>query len=157
MELTPFLNLQQFLALWDGPPLTTHQENIVNLLAEVASNWIYNNGPQGNALPSTDPTARFVTYDVVQNAVRYQKYSKLSNFSRAVGHRVEGGSFDNPMQALDFTDTHYQLLQIPLRALPLAGCPRNDFFADDQMQGWPTRWSSQFENQGWDYWTVNND
>jgi hypothetical protein len=155
--MTPFLTLSGFEALFDGPPLTTTQQAMVTLLLQVASNWIYQNGPQGNGLSATDPAAQFVVYDVVQNAVRYQKYSKLNNFSRAVGHRVEGGSFDNAMQALEFTDTHYQLLQIPLRALPLAGCPANDFFADDLMQGWPTRWSSQFGDQGWDFWQVNND
>ena len=155
--MVPFLNLEGFNQLWDGPPLTTQQQAIVTLLLQVASQWIYANGPQGNNLPANDPTAQFVTWDVVSNAVRYQKYSKLSNFSRAVGHRVEGGSFDNPMTALEFTDTHKQLLQIPLRATPLAGCPHNDFFPDDLNQGWPTRFSEGFENQGWDWWQVNND
>jgi hypothetical protein len=155
--MTPFLDLEGFNLLWDGPPLTDQQQAIVTLALKVTSNWIYQNGPQGNNLPVTDPAAQFVVWDVVSSAVRFQKYSKLNNFSRAVGHRVEGGGFADVMKALEFTNVHKQLLQIPLEALPLAGCPANDFFADDLMQGWPTRWSSQFGDQGWDFWQVNND
>lgn len=155
--MNPFLNLQGFLALWDGPPLTARQQAIVTLLVQVASKWIYDNGPQGENLPASDPTAQFVVYDVVSNAVRYQKYSKLSNFSRITAHRSEGGSFASPMTALEFTDTHKQLLGIPLRALPMSSCQPNDFDADDMDQGWPTYWSDQFGNQGWDYWDVDNE
>ncbi|PIJ36739.1 hypothetical protein BMW24_003485 [Mycobacterium heckeshornense] len=155
--MTPFLDLQGFLALWDGPPLTVQQQAIVTLLLQVASQWIYANGPQGAGLPSTDPTAQFVVWDVVSSAVRYQRYSKLSQFSRTVGHRVEGGSFDDPMKALQFTDNHKMLLGIPLEALPMSSCRPNDFYASDQEQGWPTRWSDQFGNLGWDWWEYDND
>lgn len=155
--MTPFLTLTGFQALWDGPALTTAQQAIVNLLLNVASQWIYNNGPQGQNLSSTDPTAQFVVWDVVSSAVRYQKYSKLASYSKATGHRIDGGSFTDPMKALEFTDVHKQLLQIPLEALPMAGCPVNDFYAGDLNQGWPTPWSEQAGNQGWDYWEVNND
>ena len=44
--MNPFLDLSGFTALWDGPPLTTRQNAIVTLLLNVASQWIYNNGPQ---------------------------------------------------------------------------------------------------------------
>jgi hypothetical protein len=155
--MEPFLTLEGFQALFDGAPLTTNQQAIVTLLLQVASNWIYNNGPLGANLPSTDPTAQFVVYDVVSNAVRYQKYSKLSNFTRMTGHRSEAGSFSDPMKALEFTNVHKQLLQIPLEAIPLTSCFPNDFDAMDLAQGWPTRWSSQFGNLGWDFWEVNND
>jgi hypothetical protein len=155
--MTPFLDLAGFQALWDGAPLTGFQQAMVQLLVQVASKWIYDNGPSGSLLPSDDPTAQFVTYDVVSNAVRYQRYSKLSNFSRTTAHRMEGGSFANPMTALEFTDTHKQLLGIPLRAVPMASCRPNDFDADDQNQGWPTRWSDQFGNLGWDWWEVDNE
>ncbi|BBZ09865.1 MULTISPECIES: hypothetical protein [Mycobacterium] len=153
----PFLNLAGFTALWDGPPLTAQQQAIVGLLLQVASQWIYNNGPQGSALPVTDPTAQFVVWDVVSNAVRYQKYSKLSTFSRTTGHRMEGGSFDDPMKALEFTDNHKMLLGIPLRSVPMTSCQPNDFDADDAAQGWPTCWSDQFGNLGWDWWQYDND
>ncbi|GFG74697.1 hypothetical protein [Mycobacterium botniense] len=155
--MIPFLNLQEFLALWDGPPLTAQQQAIVHLLLQVASQWIYANGPQGAGLPSTDPTAQFVVWDVVSSAVRYQRYSKLSQFSRTVGHRIEGGSFTDPMKALQFTDNHKMLLGIPLEALPMSSCRPNDFYAADQEQGWPTQWSDQFGNLGWDWWEYDND
>jgi len=153
----PFLTLSGFVALWDGPPLTASQEAITTLLLNVASQWIYNNGPQGQNLPNTDPTAQFVVWDVVSSAIRYQKYSKLASYSKMTGHRSDAGTFSDPMKALEFSNVHKQLLQIPLEALPMAGCPPNDFYADDQQQGWPTPWSSQFGNLGWDYWDVNND
>jgi hypothetical protein len=155
--MTPFLTLGGFTDLFDGPPLTASQQNIVTLLLNVASQWIYNNGPQGANLPSDDPTAQFVVFDVVSTAVRFQKYSKLKNYNRMTAHRAEGGSFDDPMRALEFTDTHKQLLQIPLRAIPLTSCRPNDFMADDFNQGWETPWSASFGDQGWDYWQVNND
>jgi hypothetical protein len=155
--MTPFLNLAGFQALWDGPPLNSRQRAMVTLLVQVASQWIYDNGPSGANLPSSDPTAQFVVYDVVSNAVRYQKYSKLSTFSKGTGHRVEGGSFSNPMTALDFTDTHKQLLQIPLRSVPMTSCRSNDFDAADPDQGWPTGWSDSFGNLGWDWWEVDNE
>ena len=155
--MTPFLTLDGFTALFDGPPLTPNQNAIVTLLLNVASQWIYNNGPLGQNLSATDPTAQFVVYDVVSSAVRYQKYSKLSNFSKMTAHRSDSGTFDNPMQALEFTNVHKQLLQIPLLGVPLSSCRPNDFDADDLNQGWPTRFSDQFGNQGWDWWEVNND
>lgn len=155
--MNPFLDLAGFQNLWDGAPLTTQQEMIVSLLVQVASQWIYANGPQGTNLPQTDPTAQFVVYDVVSNAVRYQRYSKLSNFSRTTGHRMEGGSFASPMTALEFTDTHKQLLGIPLRALPMTSCQPDDFNADDDDQGWPTRWSNESGTGSWDWWTYDND
>lgn len=154
---TPFLDLAGFTALWDGPPLTTQQKAIVTLLLGVASNWIYNNGPQGANLPADDPSAQFVVWDVVSSAVRYQRYSKLASFSRTTGHRMDGGSFSDPMRALEFTNVHKQLLGIPLEALPMTSCCPNDFDADDPDQGWPTWWSDQFGNQGWDYWNVDNE
>lgn len=155
--MDPFLNLSGFQALWDGPPLTTQQKAIVTLLLGVASNWIYNNGPQGTSLSQTDPTAQFVVWDVVSSAVRYQRYSKLASFSRTTGHRMDGGSFADPMKALEFTDNHKLLLGIPLRAVPMSSCRPNDFDADDQNAGWPTCWSDSYQNAGWDYWDVNND
>jgi hypothetical protein len=155
--MTPFLDLSGFQGLFDGPQLTPNQQNIVTLLLNVASQWIYNNGPQGANLSPTDPTAQFVVYDVVSNAVRYQKYSKLNSFSRMTAHRQEGGSFADVMKALEFTNVHKQLLQIPLEALPMTSCRPNDFFADDLNQGWETGWSAQFGDQGWDFWEVNND
>jgi hypothetical protein len=155
--MTPFLTLDGFIALFDGPTLTPNQQNIATLLINVASQWIYNNGPQGANLSPTDPTAQFVVYDVVSNAVRYQKYSKLNNFQRMTGHRSEGGSFADVMKALEFTNVHKQLLQIPLEALPMSSCRPNDFDADDLNQGWPTRFSDRFGNLGWDWWEVNNE
>ena len=154
--MPPFLDLAGFQNLWDGPPLTGTQKNVVGLLVQVASQWIYANGPSGANLSATDPTAQFVVYDVVSNAVRYQKYSKLSNYSRITGHRSEGGTFASPMTALEFTDTHKQLLGIPLRAVPMTSCAVNDFDAGDEYQGWDTEWSDQTGNTGWDWWTVNN-
>ncbi len=155
--MNPFLDLGAFTELWDGPPLTAQQQAIVTLLLQVASNWIYSNGPQGPALPQSDPTAQFVVWDVVSSAVRYQRYSKLASFSRTTGHRMDGGSFSDPMKALEFTDNHKLLLGIPLRALPMGNFPRNDFYADDEDAGWPTRWSNSYQNSGWDYWSYNND
>lgn len=155
--MTPFLDLAGFQNLWDGPPLTGTQKNIVSLLVQVASQWIYANGPAGTNLPADDPTAQFVVYDVVSNAVRYQRYSKLSNYSRITAHRSEGGSFANPMEALEFTDTHKQLLGIPLRAVPMGSFYYDDFYATDDQQGWPTYWSNQTGNQSWNWWEVNND
>lgn len=152
--MDPFLELEDFAELWDGAPLTGNQQAIVNLLLMVASHWIYEQRP---GIHSDNPTAQFVVYDVVSNAVRYQRYSKLSNFSRTTGHRMEGGSFGNPMTALEFTDNHKQLLGIPLRAVPMSSCRWNDFDALDQAQGWPTWWSDQFQNLGWDWWDVDND
>jgi hypothetical protein len=153
--MTPFLNLSGFTALWDGAPLTPQQNQIVTLLLNVASQWIYNNGPQGQALSSTDPTAQFVVWDVVSSAVRYQKYSKMSNFSEITGHRSRGGAFDDPMKALEFTAVHRQLLGIPLEAVPMTSCRPNDFDAEDQDQGWPTQWSDRFGNLGWDWWEYS--
>jgi hypothetical protein len=155
--MTPFLTLDGFIALFDGPTLTPNQQNIATLLINVASQWIYNNGPQGANLSPTDPTAQFVVYDVVSNAVRYQKYSKLNSFSRMTGHRQESGSFADALKALEFTNVHKQLLQIPLEALPMSSCRPNDFDADDLNQGWPTRFSDRFGNLGWDWWEVNNE
>lgn len=154
--MEPFLNLAGFQALWDGPPLTTQQQAITTLLLGVASNWIYNNGPQGQSLPQTDPTAQFVVWDVVSSAVRYQRYSKLASFSRTTGHRMDGGSFTDPMKALEFTDNHKLLLGIPLRALPMTSCQRDDFYANDEDAGWPTRYSDSFQNAGYDYWEYNS-
>jgi hypothetical protein len=48
-------------------------------------------------------------------------------------------------------------LGIPLRAAPMSSCRWNDFDADDAAQGWPTWWSDQTFNQGWDWWEVNNE
>lgn len=125
----PFLDLAGFTALWDGPPLTTAQQNITTLLLGVASNWIYTNKP---GIASDDGTAQFVVFDVVSSAVRYQKYSKLSTYSRMTGHRSEAGTFTDPMKALEFTDTHKQLLGISLNSEPLG-----QFFEDDFAD--PTR------------------
>lgn len=153
----PFLDLSGFQALWDGPPLSSSQQAIVNLLLQVASSWIYENGPQGAALPATDPTAQFVVWDVVSSAIRYQKYSKLSTFSKMTGHRSDAGSFSDPMRALEFTDNHKDLLGVPLRALPMTSCRPNDFDAADDAQGWSTGWSDQYGNLGWTAFGVNND
>jgi hypothetical protein len=155
--VTPFLDLSGFLALWDGPPLTSQQQAITGLLLGVASNWIYANGPQGDALSSSDPTAQFVVWDVVSSAVRYQRYSKLSSFSRTTGHRMDGGSFTDPMKALEFTDNHKLMLGIPLRALPMGSFSRNDWDAGDETAGWDTQWSDQSGNEGWNFWGYNND
>lgn len=155
--MTPFLTLQGFEELWDGPPLTAQQSAVVTMLLNVASAWIYANGPSGNALPSTDPTAQFVVWDIVSGAVRFQKYSRLKQFTRTTGHRIEGGMFDDPMKALDFTDNHKMLLGIPLAGVPMSSCRVNDWDAMDQYQGWPTPWSMQSDNLGWDWWQVNND
>lgn len=155
--MNPFLDLAGFQALWDGPPLTLQQQTITTLLLQVASTWIYNNGPQGPSLPQTDPTAQFVVWDVVSSAVRYQRYSKLASFSRTTGHRMDGGSFTDPMKALEFTDNHKLLLGIPLRSVPMTSCRPNDFDAEDQYQGWPTRWSDQTGNLGWDWWEYDGD
>lgn len=157
MDPNPFLDLSGFQALWDGPPLTAQQKAIATLLLNVASQWIYNNGPQGPNLSPTDPTAQFVVWDVVSSAVRYQKYSRLASFSRTTGHRMDGGSFTDPMKALEFTDNHKLLLGIPLRALPMSSCQPNDWDAGDQWAGWDTRYSDGFGNLGWDYWGVTND
>lgn len=153
--MDPFLDLPGFQALWDGPPLTTSQKAIVSMLLNVASQWIYNNGPQRTALPVDDPTAQFVVWDVVSSAVRYQKYSRLSNFSKTTGHRTDGGSFHDPMTALEFTDNHKLMLQIPLEAVPMGSFRANDFDAMDSAQGWTTRWSDGFGNQGWDFWEYS--
>lgn len=155
--MDPFLDLSGFQALWDGPPLTTQQQAIVTLLLKVASQWIYANGPQGQNLPQSDPTAQFVVWDVVSSAVRYQRYSKLASFSRTTGHRMDGGSFADPMNALEFTDNHKLLLGIPLRAVPMGSFRCNDFDADDQAQGWPTSYSDSFGNLGWDWWEVDSE
>jgi hypothetical protein len=154
VPVTPFLDLSEFLALWDGPPLTPRQQAISTLLLGVASQWIYNNGPQGNALPVDDPTAQFVVWDVVSSSVRYQKYSRLASFNKGTAHRVDGGTFANPMQALDFTDNHKMMLQIPLSAVPMTSCAPNDFAALDWAQGWPTGWSEEFGQGGWDWWSY---
>lgn len=154
--MDPFLDLAGFEALWDGPALTTRQQAIVTMLLQVASQWIYNNGPQGANLPSSDPTAQFVVWDVVSSAVRYQKYSKLASYSKTTGHRIDGGTFDDPMRALEFSDNHKMLLGIPLRAVPMTSCCPNDFDAEDQAQGWPTFYSDQFGNLGWDFWEYGN-
>ena len=146
---TPFLDLAGFTALWDGATLTVQQQAMVTLLLNVASSWIYNQMPD---IDSSNPAAQFVVYDVVSNSVRYQRYGKLSTFSRTTGHRMEAGAFDDPMKALEFTDNHKQLLGIPLRAAPMSSCQPNDFNADDANAGWSTNWSAQFGNLGWDYW-----
>jgi hypothetical protein len=155
--LPPFLTLTTFTNMWDGPPLTPVQNNIVTLALQVASNWIYRNGPLGANLPPSNPEAQFVVWDVVSSAVRYQKFSKLSSWSKMTAHRSDAGTFADIMRALEFSDVHKQLLQIPLVAVPLSSCRPNDFDADDLNQGWPTRFSDQFGNQGWDFWEVNND
>lgn len=125
--MDPFLDLPAFQLLWDGPPLTPRQRAQVTLWLGVASNWIYRNGPKGELLPKTDSDAQFVVYDVVSNAVRYQKYSKLSTFNRTTAHRIDSGTFGNPMQALDFTDNHKMHLGIPLSSVPMDSFERDDF------------------------------
>jgi hypothetical protein len=155
--VTPFLTLAAFTAMWDGAPLTTQQNAITTLALQVTSFWIYRNGPQGSNLPADNPSAQFVVWDVVSNAVRYQKFSKLSSYSKITAHRQDAGTFADVMKALEFTDVHKQLLDIPLEALPMSSCRPNDFDAPDQDQGWPTRWSDAFGNLGWDWWEPNND
>lgn len=134
----PFLDINGFLAMWDGPPLTSQRQAMATLLLTVASSWIYDSKP---GISSTDPAAQFVVYDVVSNAVRYQRYGKLQTFSKTTGHRMDAGSFAEPMKALEFTDTHKQLLGIPLESVPMSSCVPNDFDADDCNAGWPTGWS----------------
>jgi hypothetical protein len=155
--LPPFLTLTTFTNMWDGPPLTAVQNNIVTLALQVASNWIYRNGPLRLHLPPSSPEAQFVVWDVVSSAVRYQKFSKLSSWSKMTAHRSDAGTFADIMRALEFSDVHKQLLQIPLEAVPLSSCRPNDFDAEDINQGWPTRWSDSFGNQGFDWWEPNND
>jgi hypothetical protein len=123
----PFLDLAAFQALWDGPPLTPKQRAQVTLWVQVASEWIYRNGPQGNALAVDDATAQFVVYDVVSNAVRYQRYSKLSTFNKTTAHRIDSGTFSDPMTALEFTDNHKSMLQIPARSVPMSSFRADDF------------------------------
>jgi hypothetical protein len=82
--LPPFLTLTTFTEMWDGPPLTAVQNNIVTLALQVASNWIYRNGPLRLHLPPSSPEAQFVVWDVVSSAVRYQKFSKLSSWSKMI-------------------------------------------------------------------------
>lgn len=136
--MDPFLDLAAFQGLWDGPPLTAQQKNIVTLLLGVASKWIYNHSP---GIAQDDASAKFVVYDVVSTAVRYQKYSKLSTFNKVTGHRVDGGTFTDPMKALEFTDTHKQLLGIPLTATAVSQFFDDDF-ADPTRSGWQTSWQS---------------
>lgn len=148
---TPFLTLSGFEELWDGPTLTATQQAMVTLLLGVASNWIYNQLP---ATSPDNPTAQFVVYDVVSNTLRYQKYGKLSQYSRTVGHRSESGAFDDPMKALEFTPVHKQLLGISQSTPPMSSCVPNDFDANDSNAGWPTTWSAQYgfqQNNFWEY------
>lgn len=145
----PFLSLQGFTALWDGAPLTTQQQAMVTLLLTVASDWIYQQSPGRSP---TDPAAQFVVYDVVSNAVRYQKYGRLQSFSKTTGHRMDGGSFAGAIKALEFTDEHKQMLGLALRALPMSSCRPNDWDAQDRYQGWDTPWSNGTRNQGWNFW-----
>lgn len=139
--MTPFLDLTGFQDLWDGPPLTTQQQALTGLLLSVASNWIYENGPAGPNLSPTDPAAQLVTYEVVANTLRFQKYGPLKDFSSTTAHRTESGSLDNPATALDFTDRHKVLLGIPVSALPMSSCVPDDFEAPDCAAGWTTGWS----------------
>ena len=156
--MNSFLDPDGFQEPWDGPALTSAQENILNLLLQVASNWIYARLPgiAGPVPGPADPTAQLVVFEVVSNVLRYGKYAPLSEYSRTTGHRMEGGSLSSEVQRY-FTDDHKMLLGIPLRALPMTSCSRNDFDAADPDQGWPTRWSDRFGNLGWDYWEVSND
>ena len=158
--MDPFLDLTGFTALWDGPGLTTQQQGIVALLLQVASDWIYARrtdlaAPQGPQ-PPTDATAKLVCFEVVSNVVRYGKYAPLSSYHRATGHRVDAGTMAAEVQRY-FTDDHKMLLGIPLLAPPVTTCRRNDFDADDMDQGWPTFWSDQFGNRGWDWWEADFD
>lgn len=137
--MTPFLSLQDFQGLWDGAPLTARQKTIATLMLKVASQWIYDNGPQGDALPVDDPTAQFVVWDVVSSAIRYQKYSRMSSFNRTTAHRIDSGTFADVMKALDFTDNHKMHLGIPLAAQPLDSCEPDDFGTyglGPDRQGW---------------------
>lgn len=150
-----FLTLAQFTAMWDGAPLSVQQQAMVSLLLQVASGWVLNQSP---GRPLTDPAAQFVVYDVVSNAARYQKYGKLATFSKTTGHRTDAGSFDSPMKALEFTDTHKQLLGLPLAAAPMSSCVPNDFAAADGAQGWPTAWSQGNDYaEGWNFWELNDE
>jgi hypothetical protein len=126
-EVAPFLSLPDFQGLWDGAPLTARQKTIATLMLTVASNWIYRNGPKGFDLPATDADARFVVWDVVSSAIRYQKYSRMSSFNRTTAHRIDSGTFADVMKALDFTDNHKMHLGIPLAAEPLVSCEPDDF------------------------------
>jgi hypothetical protein len=137
--VTPFLTLDGFTALWDGAALTSAQQGQITLLLQVASNWIYNNGPFGPNLPATDPTAQLVTYEVVANCLRFARFAPLKEFNNTTAHRAESGTLDDPTTVLDFTDRHKLLLGITLRALPMSSCRPNDFDADDRHAGWPSR------------------
>lgn len=150
-----FLTLSQFTAMWDGAPLTIQQQTMVTLLLQVASGWVLAQSP---GRPLSDPAAQFVVYDVVSNAARYQKYGKLAHFSKTTGHRTDAGGFDSPMKALEFTDTHKQLLGLPLSAVPMTSCTYGDFAAPDDMQGWPTGWSQGNDYaEGWNFWELNDE
>lgn len=158
--MDPFLDLTGFIALWDGAPLTSQQQATVTLALQVASNWIYLRRPDlaapNGVQPPTDVTGKLVVFEVVSNFARYGKYAPLSSFHRATGHRVDEGTLAAEVQRY-FTDDHKMLLGIPLRSPPMTSCRHNDFDAADQDQGWPTRWSNQFGNRGWDWWEADND
>jgi hypothetical protein len=151
--MPPFLTSSGFIAMWDGPTLTAQQQNQLTLLLQVASNWVY---ARVNGISSTDPTAQLVIFGVISNFLRYSKYSPLSNYHKAVGHRIEAGTLAADVTRF-FTDDDKLLLGIPLKSLPMSSCVPNDFDAPDQNQGWPTCWSDQSNNLGWDFWTLNND
>lgn len=142
----PFLTLQGFIQRWDGPPLTPAQQAQVGDLLQVAADWIYARVP--STIAPDDPRAVRVTYEVVADAIRFGKYSRLASFHNATGHRISAGTLENPVSGLDFTDSHKQLLGIPLRGTPTGTFRCNDFI-DSTPSGWPTRWGHQFGPNGY--------
>jgi hypothetical protein len=139
--------------MWDGPTLTPQQQAQLSLLLQVASNWVYQ---RVSGIASNDPTAQAVIFGVISNFLRYAKYSPLSSFHKAVGHRMESGSLAADVTRF-FTDDDKMLLGIPLKSLPMSSCAPGDFEASDWDQGWPTCWSDQTESTGNIFWGANDD
>lgn len=131
--------------MWDGPALTSQQQAQLNLLLQVASNWIYARKP---GIDPADPAAQLVLFGVISNFLRYSKYSPLSNYHKAVGHRIEAGTLAADVTRF-FTDDDKVLLGIALKSPPMTSCAPDDFEASDSAQGWPTCWSGTDSSYGW--------
>ena len=119
----PFLDIDAFTAEYQGT-LSPGEKTTATRLLKVASDRIRELKPDVD-----EDAAKQVVFEIVRDAAAFGHLEKLSSFYNMTSRRIEQGTFDPAMKAVDdlLTDRHKQLLGIPLRAAPRGRFKKCDY------------------------------
>lgn len=109
---TPFLTSSEFGQFY---PLTTAQEQYVDMLLKSVAEWIRRRKPD---VAADDNGAKLVSIEAVKDAIDSGRYRRLSQFSRTIGERMESGTPISPGDILYFPPSAYVILGISQSAQP---------------------------------------